>query len=198
MGQAPGVKPGAPWHPGLAANLLPSLSWFWPWLWSWGRGAWSHGWSAGTEHCTKPSSGYLGGLWCLCPHHMPPSSQTCTCSRLQTPSSSYWALGTGRAASGPSRKPMLQFLLLGVQGPQVLSAHSLPRLPLFTVSFLLATGSRPARRRKPRRCMWLAAGAVSLPPTPAHLWHFLVILNNSCYLELHGGPCSFFLMSCSL
>lgn len=34
----------------------------------------------------------------------------------------------------PSRKPTPQSLLLGVQGPQVHSEHSLPRLPFLTLS----------------------------------------------------------------
>lgn len=59
--------------------LLPDL---WPWLWSWGCKAWSRGWFPGIGHCTAPSSGCLGGLWCLSLHHRIPSSQTCTCNRL--------------------------------------------------------------------------------------------------------------------
>lgn len=61
-------------------NQFPDL---WPWLWSWGCRAWSRGWSPGIGHYTAPSSGCLGGLWCPCPHHTPPSSQTCTCSPLE-------------------------------------------------------------------------------------------------------------------
>lgn len=34
----------------------------------------------------------------------------------------------------PSRKPTPQSLLLGVQGPQIHSAHSLPGPPFFTLS----------------------------------------------------------------
>lgn len=110
----------------MTTSSLPTpVANLWPWLWSWGCRAWSPGWSPGTGHCTAPSSGSPGGLWCLC-HHTPPRSQTCTCSRLagERGGGQGWAACEGAREAGPLAYP--------------------PRAPHLTSKFLLPVTGHPA------------------------------------------------------
>lgn len=127
----------------------PTLANLWPWLWSWGCRAWSLGWSPGTGHCIAPSSGSLGGLWCLCPHHTPPRSQTCTCSRL-----------AGEPGEVRAEQPVMGPVKLGA--PCLPSAGTPAHLRTPSSSYrapgsgCAASGPRRCPRGIPRRspCCW--------------------------------------------
>ena len=89
----------------------------------------------------------------------------------------------------PSRKPTPQSLLLGVQGPQVHSAHSFPGPPFFTLSkthgerssgprgtrdslggrFLGSWPRNPGGQARGRQPHWPVSSPPSIPHTPYHL-----------------------------
>lgn len=145
----------------------------WSLTWSWRCRAWSRGWSPGTGHCTAPSSGSLGGLWCQCSHHTPPSSQTCICSRLM----GEWPHGERQEGCGCP--PCLRFIRtypLPSSPPPARHLTSKFLLPVAGHLAMDALGLGPTGTLAETHAAILAAGGAG-PPGPlrtlAALLHFL-------------------------